>query len=56
MRHQVEPERWERRFSFADIVEDVDVLEVESTVSDSEKVRRAFFRDVTRPSMVLEDF
>lgn len=25
-------------------------------MSDSEKVRRAFFRDVTRPSMVLEDF
>jgi ATP-dependent DNA helicase RecG len=55
MRHQIEPERWERRFSFADIEKDVDFGEVQATVSDALKVRRAFFRDMMKPSMVLED-
>ena len=56
MRHQVEPERWERRFSFADIEEDIDVAEVCSAVSDAENVRRVLFRDEKHTSMVLEDF
>ena len=56
MRHQVEPERWERRFSFANIEEDIDVQEVRSAVSDAENVRRVLFRDEGNTSMVLEDF
>ena len=55
MRHQVEPERWERRFSFADIDADVNFKEVQSTIEDAQLVRRAFFRDITQPEMVLED-
>ena len=55
MRHQIEPERWERRFSFADIEADIDVWEVQSVVTDAQRVRRAFFRDTTQPVMVLED-
>ena len=55
MRHQIEPERWERRFSFADIEKDVDFREVQAAVADAQQVRRAFFRDMTRPFMVLED-
>jgi ATP-dependent DNA helicase RecG len=56
MRHQIEPERWERRFSFADVNEDVDATEVRKAVSDAQKVQRAFFRDSTQPLIVLEDF
>ena len=55
MRRQIEPERWERRFSFADLENDVDAEEVRSTVADASSVRRAFFRDITNPRMVLED-
>lgn len=55
MRHQIEPERWERRFSFADIEKDVDFGEVHAAVVDAQQVRRAFFRDLTSPVMVLED-
>jgi ATP-dependent DNA helicase RecG len=55
MRRQIEPERWERRFSFADTENDVDVEEVRSAVADALKVRRAFFRDSTNARMVLED-
>jgi len=55
MRHQTEPERWERRFSLADIDADVDFGEVQAAVADAQQVRRAFFRDMTRPVMVLED-
>lgn len=55
MRRQIEPERWERRFSFADMENDVDAEEVRSTVTDALKVRRAFFRDSTNIRMVLED-
>ncbi len=56
MRHQIEPERWERRFSFADIEKDVDESEVLAAVEDAEKMKRAFFRDATKCNMVLEDF
>jgi len=56
MRRQIEPERWERRFSFADIEADVESAEVLAAVSDAQSVRRAFFRDATQPLMVLEDF
>jgi ATP-dependent DNA helicase RecG len=56
MRRQVEPERWERRFAFADVENDVDYDEVQSAVTDANKVRRAFFRKGATPLMVLEDF
>lgn len=56
MRRQIEPERWERRFSFADLENDVDLEEVRSAIVEAQAVRRAFFRDATNPMMVLEDF
>ncbi len=56
MRRQIEPERWERRFSRADLEADVDVREVFAAVTDAQVVRRAYFRDASQPLMVLEDF
>ena len=56
MRRQIEPERWERRFSFADVESDVDVNEIRAAVADAQNVRRAFFREASQPLMVLEDF
>lgn len=56
MRHQVEPERWERRFSFADIERDLDVQEIRTTIAEAGNVRRVLFRDAKDISMVLEDF
>ncbi len=56
LRRQIEPERWERRFSFADPENDVDSAGVRSAVEEAQKVRRAFFRDASNPLMVLEDF
>lgn len=55
MRRQIEPERWERRFSLADLETDVDLKEIQSAVADAKKVRRSYFRDATQPLMVLED-
>src|SRR5882672_6496502 len=52
LRPQIEPERWERRFSFADLDIDVDLDQVRSAVADARKVRRAFFRDPANPLMV----
>lgn len=56
MRRELEPERWERRFSLADMESDVDIAEIRSAMSDAKKVRRAFFRDQGDPGKVLEDF
>ena len=56
MRREIEPERWERRFSVADMESDVDLEEVHAAVVDAQKVRRAFFRDDSDPTKVLEDF
>lgn len=56
MRKQVEPERWERRFSVADLDTDLDAAAVSWAVADAQKVQRAFFRDSSRPLDVLEDF
>lgn len=55
MRRQVEPERWERRFSLAEIEDDVYVREVQATVTDANKAQRVFFRDHSNTAMVLED-
>ena len=56
LRRQIEPERWERRFSFADLEADIDLREIKLAVEESHKVRRAYFRDASEPLMVLEDF
>ena len=56
LRHQVKPERWERRFSLADLDTDVDPGEIKAAIADSRKMRRGFFRDTTDPFMVLVDF
>jgi ATP-dependent DNA helicase RecG len=45
MRRQVEPERWERRFSNANPDEDISTDEVNSTVTDANKACRIIFRD-----------
>ncbi|MEK6725240.1 MAG: RNA-binding domain-containing protein [Deltaproteobacteria bacterium] len=55
LRKQVEPERWERRFSSADIEHDTDMDEIRSAVADIQNARRAFFRDAQKPFGVLED-
>jgi len=55
LRKQVEPDRWERRFSPADINEDLDREEVHSLVR-AVSMRSWFrFRDSENPVMVLED-
>lgn len=56
MRHQIEPERWERRFSFANIEKDIDVQEVRDAVKAAGNVGRVLFRDDENIFMVLEDF
>ena len=56
MRRQIEPERWERRFSFTDLDADIDLREIKLAVEEAYKVRRAYFRDASEPLMVLEDF
>jgi predicted HTH transcriptional regulator/formylglycine-generating enzyme required for sulfatase activity len=56
IRHQIEPERWERRFSTADIDADVDIKVVRTAVAAAQNVRRAYFRDRESPVRVLEDF
>ena len=56
MRREIEPERWERRFSLAELEDAVDVDEIRSAVAAARKVRRAFFRDQGDPGKVLEDF
>lgn len=56
MRQQIEPERWERRFSLADIEDDIDSQEVRNAIVDAGSVRRTLFRNDSDVSMVLEDF
>ena len=54
LRTQVEPERWERRFSSADIDKDLDKKEIHSTVTAINKTGRLLFRDSDNPIMILE--
>jgi len=56
MRRQIEPERWERRFSIADVDDDIAVDEIRSAVRDAEKTSRIDFRNAENPMQVLEDF
>jgi ATP-dependent DNA helicase RecG len=55
LRKQVEPERWERRFSSADPEHDLDMEELRSATANILKVRRAFFRDAENNYGILED-
>ena len=55
LRKQVEPERWERRFSSADMNEDLDLNEVRSTVKAVTASGRFWFRDSDNPTAILED-
>ena len=55
LRRQVEPERWERRFSDAEIESDLEIQEIRSVVQAAEKTARIAFRNPSDPLMVLED-
>jgi ATP-dependent DNA helicase RecG len=55
LRKQVEPERWERRFSSADIDHDVDVDELHSAAVAITRLHPSFFRDIESQYAVLED-
>jgi len=55
MRRQVEPERWERRFSSADLEADLDFDEIKSLVLTVNKNSRMQFRDKENPLSVLEE-
>ena len=55
LRKQVEPERWERRFSPADMNEDLDFNEIRSTVKAVVESGRFPFRDSDNSVMILED-
>ncbi len=55
MRRQVEPERWERRFSSADLETDLDFDEIKSLVLTVSKNSRMQFRDKDDPLLVLEE-
>ena len=54
LRRQIEPERWERRFSSADIENDLDITEVQSTVTEINEFERLRFRDSDNTITVLE--
>ena len=55
LRKQVEPERWERRFSSADIERDVDIDEIRSTTADIYRSRRTVFKDDENIYEILAD-
>lgn len=55
LRKQVEPERWERRFSSADMKIDLDGDEIRSAIHAVNKSSRFQFRDGDNRVMVLED-
>lgn len=55
LRKQVEPERWERRFSSADMNEDLDLNEIRSTLKEVTASGRFRFRDSDSPTAILED-
>ena len=56
MRHQIEPERWERRFSLAKLEKDIDEQEITAAVADAGNVSKVLFRDNKDIFMILEDF
>jgi ATP-dependent DNA helicase RecG len=56
LRRGIEPERWERRFSMADLETDLAPEEIRAAVDYADRVKRAFFRNPANLVMVLEDF
>jgi predicted HTH transcriptional regulator/tetratricopeptide (TPR) repeat protein len=54
LREQVEPERWERRYSSADLELDIDKDEIRKAVKDIQRLRRAEFKDAENPYAILE--
>ncbi|MFA4849539.1 MAG: RNA-binding domain-containing protein [Methanoregula sp.] len=55
LRRQIEPERWERRFSSADPDKDLDKTEIHSAITAIQKTERLQFRDSDNAIAVLED-
>ena len=55
VRRQVEPERWERRFSIADIASDLDVDEIAAVVKAVNRNLRMEFHDEGDMQAVLQD-
>jgi ATP-dependent DNA helicase RecG len=55
LRKQVEPERWERRFSSAELPRNLDLKEIHSMVKGINRRSRFQFRDSDNPIQVLED-
>lgn len=51
----IEPIRWERRHSLADLDSELDVNEIRATVEDAQKVGRAYFKDTTDVVRTLGD-
>lgn len=54
LRRQVEPERWERRFSSADTQKDLDPKEIQAAIIEINKAGRLQFRISEKPITVLE--
>jgi len=55
LRRQVEPERWERRFSDANTDKDIDEGELRAAITDINKTERLRFHDADNKITVLED-
>ena len=55
LRHQDEPERWERRFSKADLLTDIDTKLVISTINKITQSGRQQFKEAKDLSNMLED-
>lgn len=55
LRSEIEPQRWERRFSTADPGDDLDRQEIRNAVRDTEKVKRVTFSEPSNPVRVLQD-
>ncbi|MBI1291006.1 transcriptional regulator [bacterium] len=55
MRRQIEPERWERRFSMADMERDVDDREVLDTPVHASRSQQVIFRNSKSVNDILED-
>lgn len=55
LRKQIAPERWERRFSFADIEADLDADELRATREDVTRTRGDVLRAGQEPARLLEE-
>jgi ATP-dependent DNA helicase RecG len=55
LRRQTQPERWERRFSDAQMDSDLDLNHLRSVIDSIQKFGRFHFRNNLEPNLVLED-